>query len=78
VREGRAPRRSRRGDLIEERYRRIAKIEKPSVDPFALLQMLQYPLRGLFRETALAGASNDYRDDGHVYSLLFAERTKVS
>ena len=58
----RATRRGRRCWLIEERHRKVAKIEKPSVDILALLQVLQNPLRGLFRETALAGASNNDRN----------------
>src|SRR5262249_29759469 len=43
------------------------KIEKPSVDPFALLQTLQDPIRGLLREAALAGASNNDGNDSHVF-----------
>jgi hypothetical protein len=29
---------------------------------------LQNPLRGLFRETPLAGASNNDRNDGHAFT----------
>src|SRR6202790_4877035 len=61
-----ATRRGRRCWLIEERHRKVAKIEKPRVDTLALLQVLQNPLRGLFRETALAGASNNDGNDGHA------------
>jgi hypothetical protein len=40
---------------------------------------LQNPLRGIFRETALAGASNNDGNDGHAfYSSLLAERKKVA
>jgi hypothetical protein len=30
--------------------------------------MLENPPRRLFRKTALAGASDDHRDDGHVFA----------
>src|SRR5260370_606818 len=52
--------------LMEEGHRKVAQIEKPSVDTLALLQVLQNPLRGLFRETALAGASDNDGNYGHV------------
>src|ERR1700737_3058876 len=58
----RATRHRRRCRLIEERHRKVAKIEKPSVDTLALLQVLQNPLRGLFRETALAGGRRPYEN----------------
>jgi hypothetical protein len=54
--------------LIEERHRKVAKIEKPSVDTIALLQVLKNPLRWLFRETTLAGASDYYGNDGHAFN----------
>jgi hypothetical protein len=43
-------------------------IEKPGVDSPAFLQVLQNPLRGLFREAALARASNNNGNDGHVFN----------
>jgi len=67
VRVSRATRRGRCRRLVEERHREVAKIEKPSVDTVALLQVLQNPLRGLFRETSLAGTSNNDGNDGHVF-----------
>src|SRR6266850_2254993 len=78
VREGGTARRGRRCHLIEERHRKIAKIEKPRVDPFALLQMLQDPLRGLFREAALAGASNNNGNDGHVFIPCYSPKGQRS
>src|SRR5207302_4613412 len=60
----RATRHGRRQWLIEERHRKVAQIEKPGIDTLALLQVLQDPLRGLFRETTLAGAADDYGNDG--------------
>src|SRR6266850_1609986 len=78
VREGGTARRGRRCYLIEERHRKIAKIEKPRVDPFALLQMLQDPLRGLFREAALAGASNNNGNDGHVFIPCYSPKERRS
>src|SRR4029077_17411143 len=47
------------------------------VNAIALLQVLQNPLRGLFRETALAGASNNDGNDGHVLILAVREKKKV-
>src|SRR4029077_7143396 len=64
----RATRHGRRCWLIEERHGKVAKIEKPSVDTLALLQVLQNPLSRLFRETALAGASNNYGNNGHAFA----------
>src|SRR6266581_2524481 len=64
----RATRHGRRQWLIEERHRKVAQIEKPSIDTLALLQVLQDPLRGLFRESALAGASNNDGNDGHAFN----------
>src|SRR5207302_4826459 len=64
----RATRHGRRYWLIEEWHRKVAKIEKPSVDALALLQVLQNPLRGLFRETALANASDNDGNDGHAFT----------
>src|SRR6202040_3931875 len=63
-----ATRRGRRCWLIEERHRKVAKIEKPRLESLALLQVLQNPFRGLFRETALAGASDDDGNDGHAFT----------
>src|SRR5712672_929505 len=68
VRVRQAPRHGRRCWLIEERHRKVAKVEKPCVDAVALLQVLQNPLCGLIRETALPCASNDYRNDCHVFN----------
>jgi hypothetical protein len=53
--------------LIEERHRKIAKIEKPGIDTLALLQVLQNPFRGLLRKAVLAGASNNDGNDGHAF-----------
>jgi hypothetical protein len=61
----------RRCRLIEERLRKVAKIEKPSIDTLAPLQMLQDPIRGLLRETALAGAPDN---DGNAVMLLLSLR----
>src|SRR5258706_16068012 len=69
---------TRRRRLIEERHREVAKIEKPGVDAAALLQMLQNPVRGLFREAALTRASNDNGNDGHAFFSLVAERSARS
>src|ERR1700752_510174 len=63
VRERRTTRRGRRYRLIEERHRVVAQIEQPRVDAIALLQVLKNPVRGLFRETALARASNNDGND---------------
>jgi hypothetical protein len=64
------------GWLVEERHRKVAKIEKPSVHTLALLQVLQDPLRGPFRETALAGASNDDGNDGHAFTPCGSPKEK--
>src|SRR5882724_3167249 len=60
VLESRATRRGRRYWLIEERHRIFAQIEQPRIDTIALLQVLQYPLRRLLRETAFPSATHDY------------------
>jgi hypothetical protein len=62
--------------LIEERHRKFAQIEQSSVDTLALLQALQDPFRGLFRETAFAGASDNDGNDGHA--LLLAVRIMMA
>src|ERR1700738_4719395 len=64
----RATRPGRRCWLVGERRGKVAKSENSSVYPLALLQVLQNPLRGLLRETALAGASNNDGNDGHAFT----------
>jgi hypothetical protein len=51
----------------KERHRKVAQIEQPRVDAISLLEVSQNPVRGLFRETALAGASNNDGNDGHTF-----------
>src|SRR3981189_1158816 len=72
----RATRHGRRRWLIEDRHREVAKIEKPSVDTCPLLQMLQNPLRGLFRKTALPSTSDDYRNDCHALTPCILQKEK--
>jgi hypothetical protein len=67
---------SRRRRLIEERHRKIAKIEKSSVDTLAILKVLQNPLRGLFRETALPSASNNHGNNGHDFTPCCSPKEK--
>jgi hypothetical protein len=50
----------RRHGLIEERHWEVSKIEKPSFNPFSLMQLLKNPLRRLFGKPALARAADDY------------------
>src|SRR6202043_481190 len=64
----RTTRHGRRNWMIEERPRKVAQIEQPRVDAIALLQVLQNPFRGLFRETALASASDNDGNDGHAFA----------
>src|ERR1700730_7324101 len=77
VLESRAARSGRRYWLIEERHRKLSKIEQPSVDAIALLQVLQNPLRGLFRETAVACASNNDGNHGHASIPCGSPKEKV-
>src|SRR4029077_2689064 len=65
--------RSRRDGLIEERHRKVAKIEQPRVDSGALLEMLKNPLCRLFRKPALTRAADDYGNSDHVVFLLLID-----
>src|SRR5712692_7398288 len=71
VLERRATRHGRRQWLIEERHRKVAQIEQPRVDAIALLQVPENPVRGLFRETALAGASDNDGNDAHGFNPCY-------
>src|SRR2546425_12103006 len=75
VLERRATRCGRRYRLIEKRHRKVAQIEQPRVDAIALPQVLQNPVRGLFREAPLAGASHNDGDDSHGFYA--ADRSTV-
>ena len=43
---------------------------KPRFDTLALLEVLENPLRRLFRKPALASAADDYRNSCHIVFLL--------
>jgi hypothetical protein len=51
------------------------KIEQSRFDSIALLEVLENPMRRLFRKAPLAGAPDDHRNDGHV--LLLAGDSKT-
>src|SRR5258706_6081761 len=78
VLESRAIRRSGSKWLIEERHRKFAQIEKPSVDTRALLQVMKNPVRRLLRETALAGTSNNDGNDVHALDPCCSPKEKSS
>src|SRR5882724_66818 len=71
----RAPPPGRRVWLLEEWHGKVAEVEQPRVDAVARLEVLQDPARGFFRETALAGASNDHGDDAHGLTLCSCAAT---
>ena len=51
----------------------VAQIKQAGVDTFALLQVFENPLRRLFRETALAGASDNDGNDSHALLLTLTK-----
>src|SRR5260370_11402805 len=65
---GRPARKGRGHGLNKERHGKVAKMEQWRMEARLLLQVLQNPLRGLFRKAALARASNDDGDDGHAFA----------
>jgi hypothetical protein len=56
----RPPRHRGRHGLIEERNWEVSKIEKPTFNPFSLVQLLKNPLRRLFGKPALTCAADDH------------------
>jgi hypothetical protein len=51
--------------LVKEGHWKVAKVEQSRVNVAALLELLENPLRWLFRKSTLAG-SDDYRNYVHL------------
>src|SRR5258706_2050664 len=73
---GRAARHGWRQWLIEERHRKVAQVEEQGIDLLAFLQVLQDPVRGLFREAALAGAADNDGNGGHAFNPWCSFKTR--
>jgi len=52
--------------LVKEGHWKVAKVEQSRVNVAALLELLENPLRWLFRKSTLAGTSDDYRNYVHL------------